>query len=185
MKLTYETKRLFLRVLDENDSEKVLDYVVRNKDFFSEFEPYRDEDFYTIDFQAHQLKKDLHYIEDRSMLRLWVFSKDNSDKIIGQVTFYNIVPFAFLSCHVGYKSDKDEVNKGIITEAVRSGIEIMFSGYGMHRIEAHVMPDNKASIRVLEKIGFIYEGISNKFLEVNGVWEDHLHFALINNHLNH
>jgi ribosomal-protein-alanine N-acetyltransferase len=81
---------------------------------------------------------------------------------------------------MGYKSDKDEVNKGFITEAVRSGIEIMFSEYGMLRIEAHVMPNNKASIRILEKIGFINEGISHKFLEVNGVWQDHIHFVLIN-----
>lgn len=183
MKLTYETKSLFLRILDENDSEKVLDYVVRNKDFFSGFEPQRDEDFYTIDFQASQLINDLRYITDRSMLRLWIFNKGNPDKIIGQVTFYNIVPFAFLSCHVGYKSDKDNANKGVITEAVRRGIEIMFSEYGMHRIEAHVMPDNKASIRVLEKIGFINEGVSHKFLEVNGVWEDHLHFAFINDNV--
>jgi len=67
-----------------------------------------------------------------------------------------------------------------MTEAITKGIEVMFSEYKMHRIEAHAMPNNKASIRVLEKIGFIYEGISHKFLDVNGVWEDHLHFALIN-----
>lgn len=183
MKLIYETERLFLRILDENGSDKVLDYVIRNKNFFEEFEPKRDDDFYTVGFQSNQLKNDLHYIENRSMLRLWAFSKDNADKIIGQVSFYNIVPYAFLSCHVGYKSDKDTANKGIITEAVRSGIEIMFSEYRMHRIEAHVMPNNKASIRVLEKIGFINEGIAHKFLDVNGVWQDHVHFALINDNV--
>lgn len=180
MKLVYETKRLYLKVLDEDDSEKVLDYFMRNKDFFSKFEPKRDENFYTIDFQSNELKNDSRYIKDRNMLRLWVFGKGCENKIIGQITFYNIVPFAFLSCHIGYKSDKDEANKGIITEAIICGTQIMFSEYGMHRIEAHVMPNNEASIRVLEKIGFIYEGISHKFLEVNGLWEDHLHYALIN-----
>jgi len=69
MTLTYETKRLFLRILDEN--------------------------FHTINFQREQLKNDLQYIRDRNMLRLWVFNKDDVEKIIGQVTFYNIVPFAF------------------------------------------------------------------------------------------
>jgi len=67
-----------------------------------------------------------------------------------------------------------------MTEAVKAGIKIMFEEYGMHRIEAYALPNNKASIRVLEKLGFIYEGMANKFLEVNGKWEDHLHYALIN-----
>ena len=78
--------------------------------------------------------------------------------------------------------DEDEIRKGIITEALKEGIRIMFEEYGMHRIEAHVMPNNNASLSVLEKIGFINEGISHKFLEVNGIWEDHMHFALINDY---
>lgn len=183
MKLVYETERLFLKILNENDSEKVLNYIIRNKNFFEKFEPKRDESFYTRRFQANQLKNDFNYIKDRSMLTLWIFNKDNPHRIIGQILFYNIVPYAFLSCHVGYKSDEQEANKGIVTEAAIKGIEIMFYEYGMHHIEAHVMPSNKASMRVLEKIGFINEGIAHKFLKVNGVWEDHIHFTLINDDL--
>lgn len=180
MKLVYESRRLLLKVLDQNDSEKVLDYILRNKKFFYRFEPQREEDFYTIEFQTNELKNDRHYIEEKSMLRLWMFKKDNPERIIGQITFYNIVPYAFLSCHIGYKSDENEANKGFVTEAVNKGVEIMFSEYGMHRIEAHVLSDNKASIKVLEKVGFVNEGVAHKFLEVNGVWQDHLHFAKIN-----
>lgn len=183
MKSIYETERLLLRILNEENSEQVLDYIVRNKDFFESSEPEREEEFYTINFQAKQLKNDLNYIKSRSMLRLWVFKKDNLNKIIGQVTFYNIVPYAFLSCHLGYKSDKDESGKGFITEAVEEGIKIMFEEYGMHRIEAYVMPTNKASLRVLAKNGFIYEGVAHSFLEVNGVWKDHIHLTLVNNSL--
>lgn len=183
MKLIYETERLILKVLDEKDSEKVLDYTLRNKEFFKEFEPEREKEFYTNEFQAEQLKNDFNYIESCGMLRLWIFKKDNLEKIIGQVTFYNIVPYAFLSCHIGYKSDKDEVKKGYITEAVKKGIEIMFDEYGMHRIEAHVLPENKASLRVLDKLGFMNEGIAHKFLDINGVWKDHIHMALINENL--
>ena len=183
MKSIYETERLILKVLDEKNADEVLDYILRNKDFFNEYEPEREEEFYTKDFQSHQLKNDLSYIESKGMLRLWLFKKGNLNQIIGQVTFYNIVPYAFLSCHLGYKSDKDELNHGYITEAVKKGIDIMFTEYGMHRIEAHVLPNNKASLRILEKIGFINEGIAHKFLDVNGVWQDHIHLALINENL--
>lgn len=178
-----ETDRLILRVLDESEADKVLDYLVRNKEFSSEFEPQREDEFYTIDYQKQELKGDFKYIKDRSLLKLWVFAKDNHNSIIGQVTFYNIVPYAFLSCHIGYKSDKDIANKGIMTEAIRAGITIMFKEYGIHRIEANVMENNKPSIKILEKSGFIYEGIANKILEVNGEWKDHLHYALINEEL--
>ncbi|MEG0670586.1 GNAT family protein [Clostridium sp.] len=179
MKSIYETERLVLKVLDESDTGKVLDYVTRNKDYFKEFEPERADEFYTVEFQSNELRTDLNYIKGRSMLKLWIFNKDNIDKVIGYVTFYNIVPYAFLSCHIGYKSDKEMVNKGIITEAVIKGVKIMFEEYRMHRVEAHVMENNKPSIRVLEKIGFLNEGIAHKFLEVNGEWEDHLHYSLI------
>jgi [ribosomal protein S5]-alanine N-acetyltransferase len=183
MKLTFDTERLILKVLDETSSELVLDYLIRNKEFLKEVEPTRDEEFYTIDYQAKVLKNDMNYIKSRNMVRLWIFNKSNLNKIIGEITFYNIVPYAFLGCHIGYKSDKDEIKKGKITEAIGKGIEIMFEEYGMHRIEAHVLPNNKASLKVLEKLGFVNEGIAYKFLEINGTWKDHIHLSYINEKL--
>lgn len=180
MQKTYETDRLILRVLDENEAAIVLDYLVRNKNFFSNFEPIREDEFHTVEYQWNQLKIDMGYINGKGMLRLWVFLKDNPEKIVGQVTFYNIVPYAFSSCHIGYKSDKDVANQGLITEAVNKGIQIMFDDYGLHRIEAYVLQHNIASIRVLEKANFQFEGIAKQFLEVNGKWEDHMHYCLIN-----
>lgn len=179
MKFLYETNRLMLRVLDASHVDKVLDYIKRNREFLKEFEPEREEEFYTKEWQEEILKKDIKYIHRHEMLKLWIFKKDDPERIIGQIIFYNIVPYAFLGCHIGYRSDKDEVNKGLITEAARKGIDVMFNEYRMHRVEAHVLPFNKASLRVLEKLGFINEGIAHKFLETNGVWEDHIHLALV------
>jgi ribosomal-protein-alanine N-acetyltransferase len=119
-------------------------------------------------------------IEKGSSFRLWVFKKGDNSRIIGSVGFNNIVRGAFLSCHLGYKSDKDETNNGYITEAIRHGIKIMFDEFGLHRIEANIMPKNKASLRTVEKLGFINEGISRKYLKINGVWEDHIHMVLFN-----
>jgi [ribosomal protein S5]-alanine N-acetyltransferase len=180
MQNTYETDRLILRVLDESEVDKVLDYLIRNRDFFNDFEPIREDEFYTVEYQSNQLKTDMGYINGKGMLRVWMFLKDNPEKIVGQVTFYNIVPYAFSSCHIGYKSDKDVVNKGLMTEGIIKGIQIMFDNYGLHRIEAYVMKQNKSSIRVLEKTKFLYEGIAKQFLEVNGKWEDHMHYCLVN-----
>ena len=177
---SYQTNRLILKVLDDSNSCIVTEYINRNVDFFSDFEPLRDKKFYTENFQKTQLKTDLKFIQDRLMLKLWIFKKEDLNKIIGEITFYNIVPFAFLSCHVGYKLDKDETNKGYMTEALKKGIEIMFNEYGMHRIEAYILEENKSSLNLCKRLNFINEGVAHKFLEVNGEWKDHIRMALIN-----
>lgn len=59
----------------------------------------------------------------------------------------------------------------------------MFNDFGIHRIEANIMPKNKRSLRVVEKLGFYNEGIANKYLNINGKWEDHIHMVLLNDNL--
>ena len=92
----------------------------------------------------------------------------------------NVVWGAFCSASLGYKLDKDYVNKGYMSVAVEMLIKYAFEELGLHRIEANVMPKNKASLRVLEKNQFINEGTSKYYLNINGVWEDHIHMVKIN-----
>lgn len=180
MQRVYETERLILKVLDRSHAEPVLDYCLRNRQFLEEWEPEKSEDFYTRQYQEWQLDKEYFNIINGSSLRLWVFKKGDENRTIGMIGFNNIVRGAFLSCHLGYRSDKDEVNKGYITEALKKGIDIMFNEYGLHRIEANIMPKNKGSLRVVEKLGFYNEGIAHKYLRINGKWEDHIHMVLLN-----
>jgi len=77
-----------------------------------EWEPLRDEAFYTKQYQEEQLDNELSDIYNRRSFRLWVFKKEDSSRSIGTVGFSNIVWGAFQSCHLGYKLDKDEINKG-------------------------------------------------------------------------
>lgn len=181
-KKVYETERLMLKVLDESDAAPVLEYFLRNRAFLSEWEPVREESFYTIETQERFLKADFENTLKRNCLRLWILIKDDEDnsRVIGTVGFSNIVRGAFLSCHLGYKLDGEEVNKGYICEAISKGIEIVFKEYGLHRIEANIMPKNKRSLRVVEKLGFYNEGLAKKYLRINGVWEDHIHMVLRN-----
>lgn len=183
MEKVYETERLILKVLDKSYAEVVMDYFLRNKSFLEEWEPVKSEEFYTIKYQEHQLDKDFSSIKNKNSFRLWIFKKEEKNRIIGSVGFNNIVMGAFLSCHLGYKLDKDEVNKGYITEAIQKGIDIMFNEFGLHRIEANIRPKNKGSLRVVEKLGFYNEGIAYKYLKINGKWEDHIHMVLLNDNV--
>lgn len=179
----YETERLMLKVLDESYAEVVLDYYLRNKDFLAQWEPSRGEGFYTKQYHEEQLRKDLSGIQNDNSLRLWIFKKQDESRTIGTIAFNNIVWGAFLSCFLGYKLDKDEINKGYMTEAIKKGIDIMFNEYGLHRIEANIIPRNTPSLRVAEKLGFYNEGLAYKYLKINGKWEDHIHMVLLNDNI--
>lgn len=179
-KRIYETERLVLKILGTSSAHMVLDYYLRNRDFLREWEPVRSERFYTKVYHEVQLKNDLFQIQNKNLLRLWIFKKTDENRIIGSIGFSNIVRGAFLSCYLGYKLDQDEINQGYMTEAIKKGIDIVFNQYGLHRIEANVMPKNKRSLRVTEKLGFYNEGIAHKYLKINGIWEDHVHMVLLN-----
>lgn len=183
MQKVYETERLVLKVIDKSYAELVIDYYLNNKCFLEQWEPVKKKEFYTKQYQEEQLDKELSNIENNNALRLWIFKKENENRIIGTVGFSNIVRGAFLSCTLGYKLDKDEINKGYITEAIQKGIEVMFNEFGLHRIEANIMPKNNRSIRVVEKLGFYNEGLAYKYLKINGKWEDHIHMVLLNEKL--
>lgn len=176
----YETEKLILKVLDKSYAEMVVDYYLRNKSFLEEWEPVKSEEFYTNQYQQEQLEQDLTNIQNNNSFRLWIFKKHDDHRIIGSIGFNNIVRGVFLSCFLGYKLDKDEINKGYMSEALQKGIEIMFNEYGLHRIEANIMPKNKRSLRVVEKLGFYNEGVAYKYLKINGQWEDHIHMVLLN-----
>lgn len=176
----YKTERLILKMLNEDEAQLVLDYYIRNKEFLAEWESRREEGFYTLEVQRDSLFNDVESHRRGTSLRLWVFKKEDESKVIGCVSFQNIVRSIMQSCISGYKSDISEAGKGYMTEALHKAIEVVFTEYDLHRVEAPVMPKNKASIKVLKKLGFREEGITKQMLKVNGVWEDHIRWSLLN-----
>lgn len=178
--MRYETQRLVLKALRPHDAELALQYYQRNKTFLAEWEPVREDAFYTLEHQRELIKQEQADLESGRMLRLWLFKKGEESRTIGMIGFTNIVRGAFLSCFLGYKLDGAETGKGYMTEALHKGVSIIFEEYGLHRIEANIMPRNRASLRVVERLGFEKEGLSRAYLRINGAWEDHVHMVLLN-----
>ena len=173
-----ETERLLLKTLGEEDAEAVAGYFFRNRDFLEEWEPKREASFYTAERQRAELVYEQGEMDAGRMLKLWIYKKDGG-KLIGSLAFSNIVKGAFLSCFLGYRLDGDEAGKGYMTEAIKGALDTVFGEYGLHRIEANIMPKNIRSLRVVEKLGFQNEGYARKYLKINGVWEDHIHMVLL------
>jgi len=177
-KTILKSKRLILKTLDGNSAAEVLAYYQRNKEFLSQWEPNKKEEYYTLDYQIKLLKDQQKKMKNGTLFRLWIYKKSNN-QLIGSIAFNNIIRGSFQSCHLGYKLDKDEINQGYMTEAIKTAVDYAFKELKLHRIEANIMPKNKASLKVVEKLGFINEGISKKYLKINGSWEDHIHMVLL------
>ncbi len=178
----YETNHLSLRRLSTEDVSILKDYLDRNKAFLSVWEPSRSESYYDESSIIERLEEEQINNENGNELSLYIFLK-GTDRMIGTVTLSSIIRGPFQSCYIGYKLDASEVNKGYMTEAVQQIIDIAFNDLGLHRIEANIMPRNNSSIKVVQKLGFEYEGLSKEYLKINGVWEDHAHYVILNRSL--
>lgn len=173
------TKRLDLLVLTSEYAPQVLDFYKRNADIFSKYEPLIGDDFFTVEHQRRVLDFEYNNILKMNMIRYWIFEKGKHDKIIGTVSFRNIVRPIYSSCTVGYKIDRDYMNKGYCTEALSYLISYITNDLGLHRIEALILPDNAPSIHLVEKIGFQLEGVLRDKIQIDGKRLDHCMYSYI------
>ncbi len=100
-------------------------------------------------------------------------------RFAGQVVVGGITRGAFDSGYVGYWVDGRLAGRGIVPTAVALLVDHAFGAGGLHRVEANVRPENGASLRVLEKLGFRHEGLHRRYLHIDGDWRDHEGFALL------
>jgi ribosomal-protein-alanine N-acetyltransferase len=181
VKRTYETNRLRLVRLNEEHAEKIRDFYIRNAAHLDPWEPLREPGFDRVESHRRTLAFERRATLNGMMVRFWIFKKEDTEleHPIGSAALTNIVRGVFKSCYLGYKIDNQEINNGYMTEALEKVLEIAFEELELHRVEANIMPRNHRSLRVIEKLGFEQEGLSKRYLKINGTWEDHYRFALI------
>lgn len=172
------TDRTIVRGVSLHDLTAVTSFLERNAGFHTRWEPTRPGDYFTRRFQKGLIRSQLR---DRTILQFYFFPREREHKreVIGSITFSNIVRGAFQSCFVGYKLDKDWTGKGYMTEAMHVSLQYIFVHEQIHRIEANIMPENIASRRLVERLGFIEEGFARRYLQIQGVWRDHIHYSLL------
>jgi ribosomal-protein-alanine N-acetyltransferase len=106
-------------------------------------------------------------------------SEDNA--LVGGLALANIRRGVAQAGSLGYWIGARFARCGYMTAAVRALIPVAFDVLHLHRLEAACIPTNLASIRLLEKTGFQREGYARSYLCINGVWQDHLLYALLQN----
>jgi len=96
----------------------------------------------------------------------------------GEVNLNSIHRGPFQSAYIGYWVDQKLAGQGVVPEACVLVFRFAFEQLQLHRLQISIIPRNIASRRVTEKLGLREEGIAERYLEINGVWEDHVRYAM-------
>ncbi|MDF9824652.1 ribosomal-protein-alanine N-acetyltransferase [Breznakia sp. PF5-3] len=174
-----EKQGIYIRELTVTDIDALLSYEIKNRDFLKDTIPLKADIYYTLAGQQQRLENILTCKMNDLGYSYGVFLKKDHT-LIGTIDLFQVERGPLQSAWLGYALDKDYQGYGYTTQGVREVIEIGFNDLQLHRIEAGAMPRNEASIRVLEKTGFQKEGLSLKNVQINGKWEDHYLFAILN-----
>lgn len=174
-----KTERLVLRPLDFEDRSRLLQYVLDNESWLAPWEPAHPETYFTLEGQSSILQHCEDDRRDGGGVLLGIFERgDREQRLYGRISISGIVRGIWQNGFVGYSIAAERAKQGYMTEALRRVVRFGFTDLDLHRLQASIIPRNKASLRVLEKCRFRYEGRALRYLKINDVWEDHDLFAL-------
>ena len=169
------------------DSERFILREVKERDYLSLYEIYSNEDavkyqqtspMKTIEQAQKSVQAFLKGFQDRKFIR-WCITARGNDKVIGLITLHS-----FNVCNhqaeIGFMLNKEYWRQNIMSEVASEVIKFAFEVIGLNRIEASIHPDNVASIRLSEKLGFHKEGLKKEAAYNKGTdeYEDRLVFGI-------
>lgn len=170
---------MLLRLLGPEHAASVREYGLKSAEYQRPFDPIRPRDHWELSVVADRLAAQHREARTGHSLCLFISAKSDPYEVIGAVNLRNILRGAMLGATLGYGLAPEAVGKGFMTEAVKRVVDIAFDELALHRVEANVMPSNGRSLAVVERAGFTREGLSPRYLNIAGRWEDHVRFARI------
>ena len=171
------TGRLFLRPLEPDDAPSLLQYAQDNRVWLEPWEPARSESYYTLEVQRNILCQCQHDRREGNGVLFGIFEQGNGRKVLGRISISGIVRGIWQNGFIGYSVDYTRTGRGYMTESLRRVVLYSFAELDLHRVQAFILPRNKASVRVAEKVGFRSEGLASRYMEIDNVWEDHVIYA--------
>jgi ribosomal-protein-alanine N-acetyltransferase len=136
--------------------------------------------FFTEAFWRERLALCVEEYEAGRSVRFVIVPAEDPATIIGTCNYTNIVRGPFQSCYLGYQIARASEGHGLMAEALQAGNRFMFETLRLHRIMANYRPENARSARLLERLGFVREGIARDYLFIDGAWRDHVLTSLSN-----
>jgi ribosomal-protein-alanine N-acetyltransferase len=99
-------------------------------------------------------------------------------RFAGEINLSSVQRGPFQNAYVGYWIDQAQAGNDYIPEAVVLVFRFGFEDLGLHRLQVAIIPRNYRSHRVAQKLALRDEGVAIRYLEINGVWEDHVRYAI-------
>lgn len=154
-------------------------YALRHasRDFLKPFEPRWTEADLGRRVFAMRVKRARVEAEEGTDYSFFVFLRQEQT-LVGGITLSNIRRRAAQFVNLGYWMGQQYAGQGLMTDAVAASLPFVFDTLDLHRVHAAFLPGNIASRRVLEKNGFVEEGFAERYLQIDGRWEDHVLFGL-------
>jgi len=163
-----------LRIVRPRDAKVLERLVLGNREWLRPWEATNPHGPTSFDFKA-QVRSLIRSMDRNETLPFVILYRN---EIVGQLNVANILHGSVSSCVIGYWVIPEVAGRGITPTAVALAMDYVFTTIGLHRVEIDIRPENKASIRVVEKLGLRHEGLKQRYIHINGDWRDHLVFAL-------
>lgn len=177
--LSLNSERLTLRILEESDCDRLLNYHLLNREHFENVLLKPNDSFYNLKSMNEFIINGIADIEKGNSIRFHIILI-GSDEIIGDVVLYNILPPPVSSALLGFKIGFDYQGRGLMKESLVELIKFGFGSIGLHKIEAYVEQENKAAFNLIKKMGFVDDGIAMDYLYFENEWKNFGRFYLIN-----
>jgi ribosomal-protein-alanine N-acetyltransferase len=168
---------IYLRPGEMHDFDTWAGLRERSRTFLTPWEPTWPGDDLTRAAFRRRLRRNQQEIENDEAYPFLVFREDHT--LLGGLTLGQVRRGVVQAATLGYWIGAPYAGKGFMSRAVRAVIGFAFATLRLHRIEASCLPHNVASIKLLERVGFTREGFARAYLRINGIWQDHLLYALL------
>ena len=119
-----------------------------------------------------------HRDRDRAAGSAFQFGLFVDQQVVGEVNLNNIIRGAMQSGTIGYWIDRRHAGHAYVAEAVVVVLQFAFEQLLLHRVEICIVPRNTRSRRIMEKLEIREEGTAERYLEINGTWEDHVRYGI-------
>jgi [ribosomal protein S5]-alanine N-acetyltransferase len=168
-------ERVFLRRLSTLDRLEYIELRRASRRFLERWEPRPPRGMNA--FAPSAFDRVLRTSRSKSNLKMAVCLRRDG-RIVGMVSLNQVSRGPFQNTIMGYWIGQAFAKQGCMSEAVSLALDLAFTTLGLHRVEANIMPRNKASLALARRCGFRFEGLAKRYLQINGRWEDHQHWAM-------
>lgn len=170
--------RCFIRPPAPKDWRPWAELRAVSREFLTPWEPTWPADALTRPAFARRLRRQAQEWREDEAYSFFAF--DHQDEaIVGGLGLSNVRRGVAQTATLGYWAGLPYAHRGYISAATRLVLDFAFTQLGLHRVEAACLPINDASRGLLEKVGFTHEGYARGYLRIDGVWRDHVLYAIL------